>query len=476
MGTYAEDLSFLSPTARDIESRTPPFVFAVRTTATYECLAYGSDANVKHARKSVVAYGTAFGYRHDGKDTLLLTNQHVAEWPAVTDEDHPVAGVGSGCKRVSDALWIVDNDQDHYAADDISLTRVVTDPQLDVAVLRAHTSLQILPWKVGKSAELRARAIVEVRGFPLGAFRATSTGKVINAYDHDDYRDWNHDDFVIDAALSEGNSGSPVLAVSCATGEFELVGIFHADYSAGNALNVAVAVDQVHDLMTTLERTHRPATSAAEFDAAARAQVIDVARGISDPPFFRAGALTASVHARSDGTLVFAIYPADFPKQTRPLIVFEDLPPQGGSSPASASTAAGRLGRVFLGTPTGLDLFTPADAARASEQHLLEVLRHDAVTTFGLRAAHDSSSVSRISFEHYQRRVKDLEHELGLQEDLAQTVADLPSHGVLAETATLAELERDVPVAPAQPAPIPVVTVPGAGPTPASVAPPSATR
>ena len=33
-------------------------------------------------------------------------------------------------------------------------------------------------------------------------------------HDHDDYGEWDHDDFVVDALLSAGNSGSPVLAVS----------------------------------------------------------------------------------------------------------------------------------------------------------------------------------------------------------------------------------------------------------------------
>ena len=70
-------------------------------------------------------------------------------------------------------------------------------------------------------------------GFPLGEFQATNVGKVISAYDHDEQGEWDHDDFVIDALLTSGGSGSPVLAVSCKTGEFELVGIFHARYNGG---------------------------------------------------------------------------------------------------------------------------------------------------------------------------------------------------------------------------------------------------
>src|SRR5215467_7663247 len=133
-GEYAEDLSALSQRARSLEATTTSYSYAVRTSATYECVSYGRDGNLKRSRTTVQGYGTAFGYRRDGGDTLLLTNQHVAEWPAVTDEDHPVDGVAPGCKRVSDGLKIVDNDHDDYPGDDIPLIRVVTDPTLDVAV------------------------------------------------------------------------------------------------------------------------------------------------------------------------------------------------------------------------------------------------------------------------------------------------------------------------------------------------------
>ena len=82
-------------------------------------------------------------------------------------------------------------------------------------------------------------------------------GKVVSSYDHDDEKDWDHVDFVVDAQLSPGNSGSPVLAVSCRTGEFELVGVYHAGYAGNTPLNVVVAIDQVRDMMTTLKKSPR---------------------------------------------------------------------------------------------------------------------------------------------------------------------------------------------------------------------------
>src|SRR5262245_14945074 len=92
-GEYAEDLSALSPRARSLEAQTSSYSYAVRTAATYECVSYGSDGNLKKTRSSARAYGTAFGYRRDGGDTLLVTNEHVAEWPQVTDDEHTVDGV-----------------------------------------------------------------------------------------------------------------------------------------------------------------------------------------------------------------------------------------------------------------------------------------------------------------------------------------------------------------------------------------------
>ena len=274
-GAYADDFAALTAQARDFDRHPEAtFSYCTRSSAVYECLSYGPDATVHRERRKVVAHGTAFAYRRQGADTLLLTNDHVAAWPAVTDAQHVVEGVPAGCKRVSESLALVDDEHDDYARDDVPVTRVVTDPQLDVAVLKAHSDLHVMPWKIGHSSAIRERNAVEVRGFPLGAFRATSLGKVISEHDHDDYGDWDHDDFVIDALLSAGNSGSPVLAVSCTTGEYELVGIFHAGYTAGSALNVVIGIDQVRDLMTTLKRTpHEHVADVPALDGALRAHL-----------------------------------------------------------------------------------------------------------------------------------------------------------------------------------------------------------
>ena len=420
LGDYAEDWGSLNAEALATDSAADKkYSYCVRNTAVYECVSYASDGSLKRLRRTATLHGTAFGYRREDADTLLLTNQHVAEWPAVTDDEHGVEGVPAGCKKVSETIKLVDDEHDDYGPDDTALTRVVADPQLDVAVLRAHAHLEIIPWKVGKSAPLHERDIVEVKGFPLGAFQATNVGKVVSAYDRDEYKEWDHDDFVVDALLSSGNSGSPVLAVSCKSGELELVGIFHAAYSGGSALNVVVGIDQVRDLMTSLKRVPRARPDAVALDGAARTRLAEEVRGGEE--YFPFGPLTAKVHVRPDGALVFAIYPHDFPLSAQPLVVLEDLAP-------GDPTSFGTPGRVLAGGVGGLRRYLRADLdadAQAQTTHILDGARRAALSTFDWRAAAKVADVSRDAFERASRLHRTVNRSLRRQADLTQITADI---------------------------------------------------
>ena len=433
---YAEDLAALSAHAREIEARTPAYSYAVRTTATYECVSYAANGDLLRSQRTATAHGTGFGIRAEGDATLLLTNEHIAEWPMVTDDDHVVDGVPSGCKRIADALAIVDDDRDDYPGDDISLERVVVDGPLDIAILRAHAKLQVIPWKIGSSVQLEPRDLVEVKGFPLGAFRATNVGKVISAHDHDDFREWDHDDFVVDALLSQGNSGSPVLAVSCKTGEFELVGVFHARYSRGSALNVVVSVDQLKELISTLKPPKRPSANVVTtLDAKARKVVADVARGRGDPPYFAFGALTASVHVRADETLVFAIYSAEFPKVSRPVLVLEDAPPADG-------TTFGELGAAYLGGPHGLRAHVIDGTTGPLLARARDFARRDALDAFAYRTARDAGVGSRAESQSLAQRKHALERTLAAQTEVVDAVTALAAHAMSTSSVlSLVEIE-----------------------------------
>ncbi len=444
-GEYADDLGALSARAREIEIEQArgAYTFCVRTTAVYECPFYAPDGSLRKTRRTVTAHGTAFAYRQQAGDTLLLTNEHLAEWPPVTDDERQVGDVPRGCKRVSDAVRIVDDETDGYGRDDIQLGRVVVDPQLDVAVLRAHQALPVMPWKVGRSAALRERNAVEVRGFPLGVLRARNAGKVVSAYDHDEERDWDHDDFVVDALLSPGNSGSPVLAVSCRTGEFELVGIYHAGYSRGAALNVVVGIDQVRDLMTTLKRSPRPPRPdpAAVLDASSRATLAAAVRG-DLAPYFPFGGLVAAAHPRADGAIVFEVLPRDFPVRTGPLLVLEDLPAPG---------AFGAQGRLWAGNGDGLRLIPRPDLdaeAQAIVARLLDGLRHDALSVAELRRVARHGGRTRESFRIKVRLEKALQRAAATRADLVQVATDLAERlypGSAESSATLAEALAPAP-------------------------------
>ncbi len=421
-GSYADDFGTLSSQARDFDGHPEAaFSYCTRNAAVYECLSYGPDGAVKRTRKKVALHGTAFAFKRQGPDAFLLTNDHVASWPLVTDAQHSVEDVPLGCKKISESLTLVDDEHDNYARDDIAVTRVVTDPELDVAILKTHADLHIMPWKVGHSSALRERNVVEVRGFPLGAFRATNLGKVISVHDHDDYGDWDHDDFVVDALLSAGNSGSPVLALSCATGEYELVGIFHAGYTAGSALNVVIGIDQVRDMMSTLKRSPRnherdPIT----VDGATRSTV-QAAVGIQGEIFFPIGPQVALVRALPGDRLLFVVFSRDFPTAAEPALVLEDLP-------AGGTTGFGDLGRVWLGSQRGLKVYDRASLdsdAAAQAARLLDALRADVAGHLAYRAVRDQSASSRQLDDRAHRQATDLARVAASRVDLLQSLAEL---------------------------------------------------
>jgi S1-C subfamily serine protease len=422
-GEYADDLSALSPRAREFEDSQKRFTYCIRTTATYECPFYSSDGALKRARKRVVAHATGFGYRREGNDTLVVTNQHVSDWPAVTDEAHPLEGVPPGCKRMSDSLRIVDNESDSYERDDVALARVVTDPQLDLAVLKAKGPLPVVPWKVGRSAALRERNAVDVRGFPLGVLRANNVGKVTSAYEHDEEHEWDHDDFVIDALLSPGNSGSPVFAVSCRSGEFELVGVYHAGFvhgSALNVLNVVVAIDQARELLDSLRRPARPhAEGPPPLDAAARARVAEALRG-RPATFFPFGPTIAGAVHRWDGALVLQVMGRDFPVRSEPVLVVEDLPP--------SDDGFGLIGRLWAGNGYGLRAVDRAalDAEQQAQlARIVDALRRDALLATAFEAAARAGDGTRERFEQAARLERSLRRLAEARQDLALGALEL---------------------------------------------------
>ena len=269
---------------------------------------------------------------------------------------------------------------------------------------------------------LRERNVVDVRGFPLGILRANNVGKVVSAYDHDEERDWDHDDFVVDALLSPGNSGSPVLAISCTTGEFELVGVYHAGYFKGSALNVVVGIDQLRDLLTTLKRSPRARKDAATSpDQEDRLRLFDLARGDAEPLYFPFGSFAAAARTRPDGALLFELMAKDFPLRAHPALVLEDLP-------ATASEGFGRLGRFWTGNRQGLKEVERSrmDAdILATLAKLLDGFRRSALLAGSYHAAMRSGMSSRERFLNARRLERTVHRTAEGYQDLAQAAVDI---------------------------------------------------
>ncbi len=310
-GPYADFLSSLRPQARAFEaSPEAGYAYCIRTIATYEHLSYGRGGTVRRQYLRHVRHGTGFAYRAGGGEWYVATNQHVAEHPDVTETDADVDGVPAGSRKVREVVRIVRSESDDWDPGQIPLAPVVADAALDVAVLKTTHPLRVMPYRIGRSSRLRVGNAVLVRGYPLGAFAASNTGKVISVGQADTEHGWNHQDFAVDALLNVGNSGSPVLAVSCRTGELELVGVYHAGYRDAQGLNVVVAVDELRELLEELRVPHR--ARPPEDAAPDRAGALAALRASAAPFLMPFGDRVVRVEA-APAPLRFSLLATDFP-------------------------------------------------------------------------------------------------------------------------------------------------------------------
>ena len=429
------------------------FVFAVRTVSTYERVYYGKDGKLRKQYLRAQAHGTGFGLRVVGGETLLVTNEHVASRPEVTDEEHTVEGIPPGAKKVREQLKIVRDEADDYEPGHIPLTKVLSDPASDIAILKAKTVLPVMPYRIGRSGALRAGNQVLVRGFPLGAFRAVSSGKVINPYTEDTDRAWSHSDFVIDALLSSGNSGSPVFAVSCRTGEPELVGVYHAGYTDAAALNVVVAVDQLREEFETLRLPKRDQAGArVEITAADRDKIVqELQASPSRKLVIPFGTRAVEVSLGDPQVLRFSILEEEFPLGLQETMALID----------HASSGFGTLDSVAWtidDAPVEVELQALDADAREHFERLYDQLWHQllAVDEYRTRAAKgrasaDSFAAAQAVRARLKKRVADQKELLGL------CAYDADRAGLPAKAAAQAETATAAPA-----------------PTPASTAAPSA--
>lgn len=95
----------------------------------------------------------------------------------MTTPEWSVEDIPLGCKRISQSISIVTDEKDDYADDDQPLQRVLADPELDVSILKAPVKLDVIPFRIGQSASIRAGNVVQVRGFPSVRSRPSTSGR-----------------------------------------------------------------------------------------------------------------------------------------------------------------------------------------------------------------------------------------------------------------------------------------------------------
>ncbi|MES1172284.1 MAG: serine protease [Bacteroidota bacterium] len=438
-GDYADSLQLQSAHTRDLEQGPRgQYSYLVRSTARYECPFFGPDGKLRRRRILASELGSAFAYEVTGAETFLLTNEHVASWPEVTDPLHRVDGVPEGCKRVEDKLRIVRDERDDFEPGQIPLTRVAVDPLLDAAVLKAPQALNVIPYKIGKSASVRQGNAIRVRGFPLGVMQAVSDGKVVNPYDRDQEQGWDHVDFVVDALLSEGNSGSPVLAVSCATRDLQLVGMYHAGYKGHSALNVVVGIDQLAEFMRRKKRVPRAlADTGGGLGSKDRARLIATLEE-STLPLFDFGGTMIRVEAQA-GALLYHFYGKQFPLDDRRALVVEDVPKEG---------TFGEIGRLLVPGPStasgaGAWLAWPPAALGQDERDLVS----RTVDSLRIQVQHAldyRQTLSNLGSSDDRRRGRDLSRAISRDAVLARDLA-----GSLLEMSERLAIGHDTPAPPA---------------------------
>ena len=417
VGTYADDLSLasLESRRRDEGAR---YAYALRSRAVFQCPYFDRDGNLRRRRENVVSHGTAFAFRRESNFTYLVTNEHVTEWPQVTTPEDRVEGIPLGCKRISDHMWLVESESDEFDADDIEVQRVLADAELDIALVKTSVRLPLLPFRVGSSAGVRAGNAVEIRGFPLGAFSALSTGKVTNARQRDEEQGWNHGDVVLDAQLSRGQSGSPVLAVSCATRELELVALYHAGYKEGASLNLAIGVDELREVLTTLKPRKRTVAQLGP-SAPERARIEAALSTPAAVPYFSFGGLTVGVRYGAGGALLYDVFSKRFPLTDRRLIVIEDQPVTG---------SFGVVERGWVGGARGLCELRLAkldDGDRTLVNRAVSMLREHLVRSVKLRELDGSGDKSYARYEKQRALEAEIQRSEAQRRDLARSLGDL---------------------------------------------------
>ena len=160
--------------------------------------------------------GSASGFLVENQ-TTLVTNYHV-----VQDAYRIVACTNNGSNSVEANLLLA------------------YDESADLAILKCDSSLDIHPLNLADSDNAEQGDQVYAVGYPLGLANTLSDGVISSRY----YDEYGIDTVQVTAAISEGNSGGPLL-----NEDGQVVGVVCAYYEDGQNLNVGVASNTLLDLL-----------------------------------------------------------------------------------------------------------------------------------------------------------------------------------------------------------------------------------
>lgn len=417
-GRYADSLELISARNREYEkSPESNYSYCVRNTATYEQVYYDAEGKLQKRHLKSTIHGTAFVYREKNGEYFLLTNEHIAEQPEVTGEGSRLDGIPFGSKKVSEVVKIVKNEDDAFEKNHVVLTRVVADPLLDAAVLKTTHRLNPCPYKIGISGELRTGNAVMMKGFPLGIFTVSNTGKVTNVRIEDTDGEWQHADFVVDAQLNTGQSGSPVMAINCQTGELEIVGLFHAFYSAAKGLNLAVHIDELNDLLNGMKPRRRDkGVSGGFLGADDQFRVVSYLLDRKNLGVFRYGGYFASAEIEKDRAMRFHLHTDAYPSNPLPRVTFID----------GWRRTYGEIDQVIFTRPSGKQVVRkPAELPDDVRRHLQKLYADLWQQLLKTMAYRDLLAYSQENEDLYKRtaaRLSDVEGYRKSQTEQVETV------------------------------------------------------
>ncbi|MGB9599717.1 MAG: trypsin-like peptidase domain-containing protein [Myxococcota bacterium] len=325
-GRYADNIEALKREVMEFEkSSSSNYSVCIRNTTTYEQIFYSEDGKINKRFIKYVIHGTAFPFEKKGETVYFLTNEHVANQPLVTTENNRLEGVPFGSKKVGEVIKIVQNENDTFEKNFIELKVIAIAPELDAAILEGKVNIRPIPYKLGSSSELKTGNVVMIKGFPLGIFNASNTGKVINVNIEDNDGDWHHTDFIVDAQLNTGQSGSPVFAINCESGEYELVGLYHAFYSEGKGLNLVVGIDDLIDFIRNKKSIiPNPQKELSFLNTSEQFRLISYLLDPKSLKLFQFGDNFIGVTLSKDRTITITVYTDRFPTYTYPAFEIVD--------------------------------------------------------------------------------------------------------------------------------------------------------